>query len=60
MDEVGNAHLRDVYTTVCIPICALIAGYLAFRALREFRMISQLERTCLQETTTTSTEPSKR
>jgi hypothetical protein len=49
-DNYGLLH--QFFAMVCLPICALILGFLAIRALREFRVISQYERECVQETPT--------
>ena len=46
-DEADNAELRSFFSVVSLPICAAIVGYLAVRALREFRVISELERECM-------------
>jgi hypothetical protein len=60
MDELGDVFLRDFYTKVSLPACALIAGFLAIRAIREFKVISQLERACLQETSGSTPDSSDR
>jgi hypothetical protein len=46
-DEADNAELRGFFSVVSLPICAVIVGYLAFKALREFRVIGELERECM-------------
>jgi hypothetical protein len=48
--EADNAELRGFYSMVSLPICAAIVGYLAVRALREFRVIGELERESLGKT----------
>jgi hypothetical protein len=46
-NESNDEELRFFYSAVCVPVCALIVGYLAFRAVREFRTIAALERESL-------------
>jgi hypothetical protein len=48
-DEADNAELRGFFSVVSLPICVAIVGYLAVRALREFRVIGELERESLGE-----------
>jgi hypothetical protein len=49
-DEADNDELRSFYSMVSLPVCAIIVGYLAIRALREFRVIGELERESLGQT----------
>jgi hypothetical protein len=46
-NEPDNEELRSFFSMVSLPICAAIVGYLAIRALREFREIGELERESL-------------
>ena len=55
-NSMSNAGLRDFFAMVSLPVCALLAGYLGFRVLREFRMISQYERECLARKPTLQTD----
>ena len=44
MEEGPDSPLGRFYTTFTLPVCAVIFAYLAFRAIREFQIISRLER----------------
>jgi hypothetical protein len=47
LDESDNEGLMRFFSVTSVPVCAAIAGYLAFRVLREFRVIARLERESL-------------
>jgi hypothetical protein len=47
MDERDSETLRAFFSMVCLPVCAVIVGYLAVRAMREFHVIAGLERESL-------------
>jgi hypothetical protein len=44
MEEGPDSPLGRFYTTFTLPVCAVIVAYLGVRAIREFQIISRLER----------------